>query len=205
MINGKLILLVGLSMATIAIGLNNMPEEVDHTNAVGDAMINKFKRAFRMSSTQYANAKMICDYAARQITDQGQLAYVLATAVGESQMKPIKEIRARSGTSLRRLQDRYWGSGFYGRGYVQLTWDYNYKKFSSALGVNLTRNPNLALDPRYAAQIIVMGMKKGMFTGVGLSRFISGSKQDFKNARKIVNGLDKASTFAGYATKIMRA
>lgn len=120
-------------------------------------------------------------------------------------MRPIKEYRAAPGTTLRRIQDRYWYTGFYGRGYVQLTWDYNYRKFANLLGINLYNNPDLALDPRYAAQIIVRGMKGGLFTGVGLDDYISSGRSDFYNARRIVNGLDKAAAFEEYCNRIVRA
>jgi predicted chitinase len=92
-----------------------------------------------------------------------------------------------------------------GRGYVQLTWKSNYEKFGDALHINLVGNPDLALNPTYAGQIIDLGMRKGMFTGVSLSHYINGSHQDFYNARRIINGTDKAQEFADRATKIYRA
>ena len=60
-----------------------------------------------------------------------QLAYILSTAIGESGLRPIKEMRDRAGTELYTIQNKYWHSGYYGRGYVQITWDYNYKKFGT--------------------------------------------------------------------------
>lgn len=38
-----------------------------------------------------------------------------------------------------------------------------------------------------------------LFTGVGLPRYIRGSRCDYVNARRIVNGTDRASLIAGYA------
>jgi hypothetical protein len=42
-------------------------------------------------------------------------------------------------------------------------------------------------------------MSKGLFTGKKLSDFISGDACDYKNARKIINGLDQAALIAQYA------
>jgi hypothetical protein len=45
-------------------------------------------------------------------------------------------------------------------------------------------------------------MRRGLFTGVKLATFINAEKCDYVNARKIINGLDKAELIAGYAEKI---
>ena len=172
-------------------------------------MVGKLNRAFpRLSRQQKANAKDIIIQSIRYTKEVNQIAYILATAYGESKFKPIKEIKARTRPKwLVRAQSKYWPSGFYGRGYVQLTWDYNYKKFGRLLNIPLYRNPNLALNPKFASQIIAIGMTKGLFTGRGLSRYISARKGkcDFKNARRIINGTFEASKFAEYARKIARA
>jgi hypothetical protein len=54
----------------------------------------------------------------------------------------------------------------------------------------------------------VVGMKEGWFTDRKLSDYITLYKSDFRNARKIVNGMDKADLIAGYAVeydKLLRA
>lgn len=159
-----------------------------------------------MASDQKANAKALVEEAEHLgVTDLGQLAYILATTIGECNVRPIKELRARPGTSLRKTQDKYWDTNFYGRGYVQLTWKTNYAKFAKHLQINLVGNPDLALNPKYAAQIAAYGMKHGSFTGKKLSDYINGAKRDFVNARRIINGTDKAEKFAEYAKKIMAA
>ncbi len=45
------------------------------------------------------------------------------------------------------------GSDYAGRGYIQLTHDYNYRAAGDALGLDLIGNPDLALDPTIAAQV----------------------------------------------------
>lgn len=199
-----------LITALLFIPLINQPEEkkkfLELRSAVSTQMLTKFKKAFpSYSQTQYNNAKSILDYAVTLTTDKNQLAYILATAVGESNMKPIKEKRARQGTHLWDVQEKYWGSNFMGRGYVQLTWKTNYQKFKTLLGVDFVGNPELVMNPVYAAKIIAIGMKKGKFTGVGLDRYITSTKVDFYNARRIINSVDRASTFEGYAKKIINA
>ena len=49
----------------------------------------------------------------------------------------------------------YYGGGkrYKGRGYIQLTHDYNYKKYGDLIGVDLVNNPDLAADPQNAAKI----------------------------------------------------
>lgn len=125
-----------------------------------------------------------------------QAAYVLATIDHETAhtFQPIMERRERASSPRRKNQDRYWLTGFQGRGYVQITWDYNYEKF----GIDDT--PEKALEPETAYMIVSKGMRQGMFTGKKLSDYING-KADYRNARKIVNGLDKADQIAANARK----
>lgn len=40
---------------------------------------------------------------------------------------------------------------FYGRGYIQLTWESNYRKYGDALGIDLVNAPDRALEPLIAA------------------------------------------------------
>lgn len=130
-----------------------------------------------------------------------QTAYILATIHHETGVKrngelqtfqPIKELRERSDSPRRKNQDRYWLTGYYGRGYVQITWKDNYKKFGIA------DTPDRALDPETAYEITSRGMREGMFTGKKLADFING-QADYRNARKIINGLDKAAEIAAKA------
>ncbi len=93
-----------------------------------------------------------------------------------------------------------WRDGFRyrGRGYVQITGRANYKTWSKKLNLDLESNPDLvSMNPDVAAQILVRGMRDGSFRGKHkLSKFITGSKKDFFNARDIING-DKNITDEG--------
>lgn len=136
--------------------------------------------------------------------DLNKLAYILGTARHESRFKPIEERRASSSqTDVYNRQNKYWSTGYYGRGFVQLTWERNYQKMSDLLNVNFVANPSLALEPKYAARILVQGMMKGSFTRKKLDTYINDQKQDFYNARKTVNGTDRADRIKGYTLSIL--
>lgn len=126
---------------------------------------------------------------------RNQLAYLLATVYHETAhtMKPVREY---GGETYLRSKKYY---PYVGMGYVQLTWLDNYKKASKKLGVDFVKNPKLLLKPEYSAEIAVVGMKEGWFTGKKLSDYITLQKSDFVNARRIINGTDKADLIAGYA------
>lgn len=124
-----------------------------------------------------------------------QAAYMLATAWHETArtMQPIVEY----GSEMYLRSKRYWP--YIGYGYVQLTWLANYKRMGDYLEIDLVADPKIALQPEVAVKIMIAGMKKGMFSGEKLSDYIYQSKKDYVNARRIINGTDKAKLIAGYA------
>lgn len=128
-------------------------------------------------------------------------AYILATVWHECKFEPGPERRASRIRQPRlwRLQQRYWPSGYYGRGYVQLTWRKNYARFSRMLGVDLVSDPDLANLPHISAAITVIGMTEGYFTGVNLSYYLDDTEPDWVNARRTINGEDKAHEIAATA------
>jgi len=127
-----------------------------------------------------------------------QLAYILATAYWETNKtyEPIKEAYWLS-ENWRKKNLRYYP--YYGRGFVQLTWLSNYKKYSDLLGVDLVNYPDNALNPELAAYILVHGMINGTFTGKKLKDYINADKKDYFSARKIINGTDRAQDIATIA------
>lgn len=147
-----------------------------------------------------------------EFTDKRWLAYMLATAKWEtaSTMQPINEYggdgyffrmydpEGDRGEFAKRNGNTQPGDGvrFHGRGYVQLTWRSNYTKMAALTGVDLVGHPELALDPKIAALIMFEGMKGGLFTGVGLPRYFNDATDDPVNARRIINGTDKAHEIA---------
>lgn len=131
-----------------------------------------------------------------------QIAYVLATTWHETAttMQPIEEYGKGKGRPYGR-KDSATGHAYYGRGYVQLTWKENYGKMGDLLGVDLVNHPEKALDPAIAAQIIYEGMTRGTFTGKKLGHYINSNMKDYRNARRIVNGTDRAALIAAHAEK----
>jgi hypothetical protein len=73
------------------------------------------------------------------------------------------------------------------------------------LGFPLAFEPELALDWGIARKIAREGMLGGWFTGKRLSDYITKSKTDFVNARRIINGTDRAEQIAGYAEEFLKA
>lgn len=142
------------------------------------------------------------------IVDKGQLAYILATAFHESHLGRLMEEFA-SGWAYEWRRDlgnvqRGDGPKYKGRGFVQITGRRNYSDWSRRLGIDLINNPEKALEPEIAAKILVQGSRDGTFTGRKLEDDISGVKRDYYNARRIINGLDRATEIAAIAQNFYR-
>jgi hypothetical protein len=155
----------------------------------------------KFSSTQLRNSKshikVLLDACRNYgVTDLGQIAYVLGTVRRESNMgnlmlEMISDEKANTAyANIIGNGDAKSGDGakFKGRGYVQITGRANYAEWGAKLGLDLINKPELAMEPTTASKICVIGMRDGAYTKrAKLSDFISGSKRDFFNARKIVN------------------
>lgn len=137
-------------------------------------------------------------------------AYMLATAWHETArtMQPVREAYWLS-EDWRKKHLRYWP--WYGRGYVQLTWEANYRTADRALGLGgkLLEDADLAMQPDIAARIMRRGMDEGWFTGVKLSAVLPNSgvatRKQYMDARTIINGTDKADLIEDYAQWFERA
>lgn len=127
-------------------------------------------------------------------------AYGLATAYHETAatMQPIYEIGKGNGKPYGK-PDPLTGQTYYGRGFVQLTWLANYEKAQKELGFPLSSQPDFAMRTDIAAAIMIRGMSEGWFTGKKLSDYLNSPIPDYRNARRIINGTDKADLIAGYA------
>jgi putative chitinase len=124
----------------------------------------------------------------RGVTDD-QLAYMLATVQWETAhtMQPIKEYGSQS--YLR--SKPYWP--YFGRGLVQLTWKRNYERYGIAA------TPDKALEWPTSLKVMFDGMVRGIFTGKKLSDYINENERDYINARRIINGTDRAKEIAAMA------
>ena len=64
---------------------------------------------------------------------------------------------------------------------------------------SLIEKPELALDKKVAAFVMFEGMLRGTFTGKKLSDYFTSKSTDWLNARRIINGTDKAAEIATIA------
>lgn len=164
-----------------------------------------------MSAKQVGGCKAIIDYwnANYDGYDPRWLAYMLATTFHETaqRMQPIEEFgkgKSRAyGNRYKMNGGRYFDTPniFYGRGFVQLTWYENYAKAGKKLGEDFIKNPSLALDLGNATKILFWGMIEGWFTGRKLSDYFNAKDVGPFNARRIINGIDRAADIVGYYKK----
>lgn len=153
------------------------------------------------------------------------VAYALATAWHETAhtLQPIREfggppyfrrmydIEGQRPELARSMGNTSPGDGarYCGRGYVQLTWRANYRRAGEKLGHQLEDYPELAMRRDIAAQILRRGMEEGWFTGKAFDHFLPLSgpapRPAFVEARRIINGKDKADLIAGYAMQFQAA
>jgi hypothetical protein len=139
------------------------------------------------------------------MSDNAWLAYMLATTYHETayHMWPVTEYGSDS-----YLQGKsYWP--YIGRGFVQLTWEDNYRKASSLLSLidnrDLVAHPELALDSLIATRVMFRGMAEGWFTGKKLGQYFNEDEYDPVNARQIINGNDDDTLIAGYHEEFLAA
>ena len=93
------------------------------------------------------------------------------------------------------------GPLFKGRGFVQLTGRTNYTDWKDRLEIDIVSHPERVMEPEIAAKILVQGMRDGSFTSVRLNDHIG---NDFVNARKIINWLDRSEQIAAIADEYLK-
>ncbi len=154
----------------------------------------------KLTADQVAGCEHILDeWERRGLTDLRWLAYMLATVKWETDhtMQPIRE-----GGGLKYLKSKKYYP-WYGRGYVQLTWQPNYKKFRDRVfklfGVDICADPDLAMKANVAAFIMFEGTIGGEFTGKKLADYFNAKVTDWIGARRIINGTDRAAEIATIA------
>ena len=176
-----------------------------------------------LSQPQVVGTEAILDSCIRnRVTNPHHVANILAQCYHETggRMAPVRETFATSDAqAISRLdaafargqlpwvRTPYWrpdsdGRSWFGRGFIQLTHKANYAKMGERLKVNLTGNPSLAMDPKVSADIAVVGMAEGHFTGrkLGDYQFPGALTAPVsQNPRRIVNGQDGTDAkVAGY-------
>ncbi|MBB2959828.1 hypothetical protein [Methylobacterium sp. R2-1] len=161
----------------------------------------------RLTASQVAGMDAIFD-AAPSLLGTTSLGYALATTFHETArtMQPIEEYGRGKGKS-------YGPTGFWGRGFVQLTWETNYAKATTRLrqlgylraDEDLVKTPKLAMRLDVAAAILFYGMVEGWFTGKKLSDYFGGGRYEPVGARRIINGTDKDDLIAGQCGSMVDA
>lgn len=131
--------------------------------------------------------RILAEWERRALADPRWLAYMLATVWHETgaAMQPISERG-----SLAYLKGKpYWP--YVGEGLVQVTWKRNYEKFGA-------KKPGDLLEWPLALSALIDGMTKGLFTGKRLAQYFGAKIDDPLNARRIINGTDRAAKIALY-------
>lgn len=157
--------------------------------------------------------------------DNRHLAYILASVFHETggRMVPVRETFASTDAGAIAALDKAWkagklgqvslpywrkdkdGKSWFGRGDIQITHKENYNKLGERIGVDLVGNPSLALDLDVSAEIAIVGMLEGLFTGKKLTDYFNLKNDDPVGARAVVNGRDKAKLIAGYYKSFLDA
>lgn len=147
------------------------------------------------------------------ILDIGWGAYLLATVKHEcaDRWLPIEEFGKGAGHSYGNAVNvtdpatsKVHSNKYFGRGYVQITWENNYTVLGNAIGLgnSLWIDPSLALDASVAYALASYGMRNGSFTSKKFSNYINTSSCDYGNARRIINGVDQKARIEGYAERL---
>lgn len=179
---------------------------------ITEGCMEQLLRAVPSSMRSHARLSipLILDEARRLgINDSRHIAYILATMQRESSFG-ADMVNEDPGVTISG------GSRYIPRGYVQIVHDYNYLYWARRLGIDLMNHPEQAANPGIAAKIIVGGMRDGTFTGVDrngnlipggghkLRDYINSRRTDFRQARRIVNSLDRAGEIATNAERYWR-
>ena len=171
-----------------------------------------------LSQEAVDNINLIVETCEKYNLSYPQTAYLLATTYHETggTMKPIKEYggdkylsKYDTGRLAKALGNTPQADGdgikYAGRGHLMITGRANYKFVGEQLGIDLINNPDLALEPKYSAEILVKGSMNGWFTSKKLSDYINDKSKNYYQARRVINGLDKAQLIVNYAVVFERA
>lgn len=171
-----------------------------------------------LSQEAVDNINLIVETCEKYNLSYPQASYVLATTYHETggTMKPIKEYggwkylsKYDTGRLAKALGNTPQADGdgikYAGRGYLMITGKANYKFAGEQLGIDLINNPDLALEPKYAAEILVKGSAQGWFTSKKLSDYINDKSKSYYQARRVINSLDKAQQIADIAVVMEKA
>lgn len=140
--------------------------------------------------------------------DSNQTAYVLATFWHESRflLHPEEFASGAAYEGRADLGNTQPGDGirFKGRGAAQITGRRNYTNVSKLFKIDCVNNPD-TLETIVSVKPCIHFMMKGLFTGRKLTKYDLKTSSGVINARRTVNGLDRAELIAGYFYDIQKA
>lgn len=188
----------GLDFAKLPNWSNETPPTSGRMN-VADATFGKDASPSSLGWTRsQLRAKLVAEGAKFGLTLPTQLAYMMATIEWET-AGTFEPVREAYWLSENWRENNLWYFPYYGRGYVQLTHQFNYQKYEPITGLDLVSEPDLAMQPEASLTILVDGFKHGRFTTRFLEEFVNDTATDYVSARTCINGWDKASTIADIA------
>jgi putative chitinase len=138
--------------------------------------------------------RILDEWDRRALTDLRWLADILGQSFWESG-KTMQPVREKGGEAYLKSKKYY---PWVGEGLIQVTWEENHRKFGATAPGQLMTWP-------IALRALFDGMIKGMFTGKKLADYFNDKTTDWVNARRIVNGTDRAEEIAGYAKDFYQA
>lgn len=107
------------------------------------------------------------------------VAATVATETGSFKHVVEKMADPSRQAALAASQARY--SPFHGRGFVQITWEENYRLYGSIIGVDLVKDRERAADPDVAAKVLAAFFKRNHVADAC-------KVEDWRRVRKLVNG-----------------
>lgn len=173
--------------------------------------MNKIEVAFRSEfcrtpesrscNDRWKNGRLFLERALgdTRINDVGTVSYMFGTIYAETEIKNFSPSTIEVIGSQNRNKD-YVKAGFYGRGWIQLTHKNEYDVASKILHKDFLKNPDLALDPDNAYEILFRGMTDGWIehyrssiygapgnVPIKLGDFVSSEEVDYNLARAVIN------------------
>lgn len=166
----------------------------------------------------YGMEQILREWEKRELTDLRWLAYILGTVYHEvdKTMEPIEEY-GRGKNRVYGHKVKYSGKPYsspdkvyYGRGLTQNTWYEVYEKLTKAAKAqgytwDFLNNPELLLTMDASVWATFEAMTKGWYTGKKLSDYFNDKTEDWYNARRIINRLDKAQLIEDYSKEFLTA
>lgn len=163
----------------------------------------------RITQEQVDNTTKLVAEAIRRGLLKNQAANVLGQCAPETAftMAPVREAFYISddfdrAERWRKNNLRYFP--WYGRGHIQLTWEFNYQRQKERTGIDFIADPDKVMEWDNSVDIMFHGMMNGTFTGRALPEFVNENRTDHANARRVVNGTQAMHKIAAYARAFER-